>query len=265
VTDPSAIPFAFPDVAGRRLLLLGLGGGCDAITAFAMSRLFGRGAKSAVYANTKTAEVGAVEPITPHVLRVSGPLLDRDRIVPRRGQAWIDHSVPRDPDSGPWIVLLNEGEDEIAGELRSFGFDLVIGVDTGGDSIAHKAGRGRRGRDQRMLAVLMRTGLPLLHVVVAPGADGEASFADLHDSMAERAADGRYRGCFTLDPLFDVFRAFSGSLGPTRTPQIILATAEGRLASADGLVTVPRGKRPRVPKSWLTTAFVFAPLAGGAT
>jgi hypothetical protein len=178
--------------------------------------------------------------------------------VPRRGQCWIDHSVPRGSD-GPWIVLLEAGaEDALVGELRSQGFDLLVGVDTGGDSIAHKRGRGRHGRDQRMLAVLRRTGLPLLHVVVAPGCDGEASYEDLRDVLAEAAADGRYRGCFDLAPILPAFQRFRGSLGPTRTPQIILAAAEGQLVSPrDGWVTVPRGRQPVVPRSWLATAFVF--------
>ena len=90
----------------------------------------------------------------------------------------------------------------------------------------------------------------------ACSSDGESSCEDLRDSMAEHPD---YRGCFALDPVLDVFRTFRGSLGPTRTPQIILAAAEHRLAiDPDGRVTVPRGRQPRVPKSWLTTAFVFA-------
>lgn len=254
MSEPGAIPFVFPDVVGRSVLLLGLGGGCDVVTAFALAPLFGRGAASVVYANTKTADVGSVQPLTAHVFRVTGPLLDPGRVVPRRGQAWIDHSVPRSPNGSPWIVLLDGDGSDLVGELRSLGFDLLVGVDTGGDSIARKRGRGRHGRDQRMLAVLRRTGLPLLHVVVAPGSDGEASYEDLRDAMADQPDQ---RGCFELDPILDVFRTFRGCLGPTRTPQIILAAAEDRLACANGRVTVPRGRHPRVPKSWLTTAFVF--------
>ena len=260
MSELTAVPFAFPD-SGRKLLLLGLGGGCDAITAFALSGLFGRGADSVVYANTKTADVGAVEPITEHLLRVSGPLLDPGRKVPHRGRTWIDHSVPRHPNGSPWIVLLSdEAASALVGEIRSQGFDLLVGVDTGGDSIARKNGRGHLGRDQRMLAVLRRVGLPLLHVVAAPGCDGETSYDDLRGVMADAAADGRYRGCFDLAPILPAFQTFRGSLGPTRTPRIILDAAEGALVSPrDGWVRVPRGREPVVPISWLTTAFVFAP------
>jgi hypothetical protein len=261
MTDFEAIPFVFPDITGRKVLVLGLGGGCDIITAFAISRLLEGGPSEGVfYGNTKTGNMGPGEPVTAHILRLSGPQLDPARHERGSGKAWIDRSVPRSANGSPWIILLDDdrAEQELPGELRSLAFDLVIGVDTGGDSIAHKAGRGRRGRDQRMLAVLRRTGPPILHVVVAPGCDGEASFDDLKTQMRDQADQGRYRGCFALAPLLDTYRAFSATLGPTRTPRIILAAADGQLAKASsGRVIVPRGREPAVPESWLANAYVF--------
>jgi hypothetical protein len=263
VTDLESVPFVFPDVAGRKVLVLGLGGGCDIITAFAFSSLLnGETSQEIVYANTKVGDVGRVDPVTAHILRVAGPLIESDRRVRGRGRSWIDHSVPRSPNGSPWIVLLADelAERELVDEIRSLAFDLVIGVDTGGDSIASKRGRGHRGRDQRMLRVLRQTGLPLLHVVVAPGSDGEASCEDLQTVFRQHAGAGRYRGCFDLGPLLPVFQSYRESLGPTRTPQIILSAVEGRLArTAEGRVIVPRGRKPVVPASWLTAGFVFAP------
>ncbi len=263
MADPKEVPFVFPDVAGQKILIQGLGGGCDVITAFALSKLLESGqSQGVVYANTKTGDVGSVEHVSPHVLRVSGPMIEASRRVKGRGKAWIDHSVPRKPNGSPWIVLLEDevAERELVGEIQSLGFDLLVGVDTGGDSIASKGGRGHLGRDQRMLGVLRRIGLPLLHVVVAPGSDGETSCEDLSAAFAEHEADGRYRGCFPLDPMLPIFRAFRESLSPIRTPQIILAAAEDRLArTSNGRVVVPRGRKPAVPKDWLTRGFVFAP------
>jgi hypothetical protein len=257
------VPFVFPDLAGQKVLVLGLGGGCDILTAFAVAKLLEGGApREIVYANTKTADVGSVEPVTAHVLQVTGPLVEAGAPGRGRGKCWIDHSVPRSPNGSPWIVLLSgpAAENELAGEIQSLKFDLVIGVDTGGDSIASKGGRGHQGRDQRMLGVLRRTGLPLLHVVVAPGSDGEASLEDLRTVFAIHVADGRYRGCFALDPLLPVFHNYRESLGPSRTPQIILAAFEDRLARAiNRLVVVPRGRNPAVPRDWLTTGFVLVP------
>jgi hypothetical protein len=262
MADLSAAPFVFPDIAGRKVLILGLGGGCDIITAYAISTLLDSGlSQRVVYANTKTGDVGSVKPITAHVLQVSGPMIETDRRVRGRGKAWIDHGVPRSANGSPWIVLLDSEatERELVGELQSLEFDLVIGVDTGGDSIASKGGRGHLGRDQRMLAVLRQTGLPLLHVIVAPGSDGEASFEDLQTVFEQQAADGSYRGCFALDPILPILKGFRECLSLTRTPQIILAAAEDRLQTSRSWVVVPRGRKPAVPKYWLTTGFVFAP------
>jgi hypothetical protein len=258
--DLTSVPFAFPDVRGQKILVLGLGGGCDVITAYAVAQQLGPDTATVVYANTKTADVGQPDSVTAHIRRVSGP-----PVGPRgrtHGTTKIDQSVPRGPEGCPWVFLLFEGaaERELVGEMRSLGFDLLVGVDTGGDSIADKGGKGWRGRDQRMLRVLRRTGLPLLHVVAAPGTDGEASYRDLRDSMVAEAAEGRYLGCFSLEPLLPTLRSLSGPLSPTRTPCLILAAAEGRLERTEsGLLVVPRGKRPAVPESWLTHAFVFRP------
>ncbi len=45
-----------------------------------------------------------------------------------------------------------------------------------------------------MLRVLLQTGVPVLHVVVAPGCDGESSVADLCDAMISRLASGATAG-----------------------------------------------------------------------
>jgi hypothetical protein len=104
------------------------------------------------------------------------------------------------------VLLQDEvAERELPEEIRSLGFDVLVGVDTGGDSIAHKGGKGHRGRDQRMLRVLGQAGLSVLHVVVAPGSDGESASEDLEAAFACHAAAGRFAGCFSLDPILPVF------------------------------------------------------------
>lgn len=256
------VPFAFPNVTSQRVFVLGLGGGCDILTAFALARLLDAGPTGVVsYGNTKKGDAGAIEPISPHILRVTGPLVEAGRRVRGRGKAWLDHAVPRTADGSPFIVLLDseDAERELVGELRSLAFDLIVGVDTGGDSVAVKRGRGRFGRDQRMLAVLRATHVPLLHVVVAPGSDGEADAEDIQTAFAARAAVGEFRGRFSLGPMLPTYEAFRECLSPERTPRIVLAAFKGELARTDdGRLIVPRGRKPKVPAEWLTTGFVFA-------
>jgi hypothetical protein len=102
--------------------------------------------------------------------------------------------------------------------------------------------------------------VPVLHVVVAPGCDGESKVADLRGAMANRIAAGSYRGRFALDPILPVLRSLSGGLAESRTPRIILRAADGELARTnDGNIIVPRGCNPVVPPAWLANAFVFEP------
>jgi hypothetical protein len=257
-----AIPFVFPDVANHDVLVLGLGGGCDIITAFAVSRLLDPAAARIVYGNTKKGNVGPVRTITPHIVRVDSELPETGEKPKGCGRAAIDHCVPRNEHGSPWIVRLEDelAERELVTEISSLGFDLILGVDAGGDSIAWKRGRSQRGRDQRMLAVLRRTGVRLLHVVVAPGCDGESSTEELRQAMAERVAAGTYRGCFPLESITSVLREHTLGLRETRTPRIILAAADGLLSrDNNSRVIVPRGCRPAVPDSWLSHVFIFEP------
>jgi hypothetical protein len=266
VTDPLtermlAEVFRFPDVSGKSVLVHGLGGGCDVITAFAVSLQFGPAARI-LYGNTKVGGVGPVREVTPHIVTPATPAPAPGVRPGGCGTAAIDHSTPRDAHGSPLIVRLGgEGtEPALVEEVRSLGFDLLVGVDAGGDSVAAQDGRGHLERDQRMLNVLQRTGIPLLHAVVAPGCDGESTAADLRASLGRLVAGGRYRGCFALAPLLPTLRAQSFGLAESRTPRIILAAADGALPTApDGTQTVPRGCRTAVPASWLAHAFVFEP------
>lgn len=258
----AAAPFSFPDLAGQHVFVLGLGGGCDVITAFAVSSLLDQAATRIVYGNTKTDNVGPVKAITPHVVRVASPEPEPGRKAKGCGSAAIDHGVPRDQHGSPWIVLLNDeaAERELVAEIASLGFDLIVGVDAGGDSLVAKRKRGRLGRDQRMLGVLRQTGVPLLHVVVGPGCDGECSVEALRSALEVQLVAGNYRGCFPLTPLLPVLRTQSVGLSESRTPRIVLAAADGLLtATNDGRIVVPRGCKPVVPASWLAHAFVFEP------
>ncbi len=257
-------PFAFPAVAGRKALVLGLGGGCDVLLAYAIARaLPGSGARAIVYANTKRAVERDAERVSEHVYRLPGEVAVPLRKGRTHGSTTIDRSVPRGDERCPLIFVLRDqpAERQLAQEIVALGFDLVFGVDTGGDSLVEVANSGDDDRDKRMLRVLEQTALPLYHVVAAPGSDGESSSEAIRSTFREHAERDRYRGCFALEPLFDVLRPLSARLNARRTPRIILAAADGELkTSSDGRVGVPRGIKPAVPREWLLHAFVFSDL-----
>ena len=71
-----SVPFALPPLGGRRVLLLGLGGGCDIVTAWLLAQLDAfRAASAAIYANTKKRPANGLVPLTTHLSRVEGERL----------------------------------------------------------------------------------------------------------------------------------------------------------------------------------------------
>jgi hypothetical protein len=248
--------FVFPDLTDQRVLVLGLGGGCDVILAYAVARrLLPGGARSVIYANTKKEDEANLEPVTQHIRRLVGPVVSPSGRT--HGTCAIDRSIPRGDEDCPWIVLLDdrEADEALVTEIVSLRFDLIFGVDTGGDSLA---ARSSSGRDKRMLRVLEQTKIPLFLIVAAPGSDGDFLAGDLRRAMTQQKEAGRYRGCLGLSAALGVLRELSEPLTRTRTPNIILAAADDKLEKATGgQVIVPRGRRPAVPREWLLHAFVF--------
>jgi hypothetical protein len=260
--------FVWPDLSGRRVLVVGLGGGCDIITAYALARVLEPlGPAEMVYANTKRLSDGKLEMLSPHVGRVSGWHPKRIGV---HGTTSIDHSLPRGDRGCPFIFLLEEGSaSELVDEIRQLGFDLTFAVDAGGDSLTETALSGPQGRDRQMLRVLELTQMPVWHVVVAPGCDGESKLDQLLDALLAAQSSGRYAGALPVSCMLPTFRQFAAGLEPERTPLIILAAAEGRrhpnhspfhasdrYASAE-LVTIPRGLQPAIPRLLLEHALFF--------
>jgi len=255
------VQYTLPGVDDKSVLVLGLGGGSDIILAYAFCRLLEAGGpRKIVYGNTKCRDDGHLVPVTEHISRVSEWRPSADELQ----QAWattaIDHTVPRGDDCCPFVVLLtNRSVDaKLPAELESLGFDLLVGVDTGGDSLVDEAVSGPMGRDRRMLRVLEETDIPAVHIVAAPGSDGESTHKQLIDAIGKQQDLGRYLGCFPLEPVMDPIRALGRPLDWGRTPNIIARAADGLLTPDDcGCVVIPRCDRPRIRLDWLTIAVAF--------
>ena len=195
---------AFPEVTGKRVLALGLGGGADAVTAYALACVLGA---DVAYGNTKHAP----------------------------GETPIERRLPRGPHGSPLVLT-------VGGELPQF--ELIIGVDTGGD-VLDTSPRGEKGRDRRMLHAIKHR--EAVVVVVAPGADGQLA--------PERLAPMDEHGTpFSLEPLLPFLREHGAQLATHRTPNIICRAFD----EPTDPVEIPRGRRPKVPRAWLTTGYVFS-------
>jgi len=261
--DFLSVPFQFPKVEGKRVLVAGVGGGCDIITAYALAGQLRAGRPQAlVYANTKRSIHHGLTHLTKHIYCIPGWMRALRFLASKRNPTRIEQRVPPGDEGGPWILHLSKHSDSrqrLAEELAEQAFELIIAIDTGGDAVVESATSGERGTDKLMLAALKSLGAPFLLVVAGPGCDGEAPFEDLVQAFEQLRSEGRYLGCFSLSPLMPVFAAYGASLEAIRTTNILLAAHERRLETAGQPDTfiVPRRLKPAIPAAWLLRAFVF--------
>lgn len=249
------------------MLVVGMGGGCDVISAYALGRLLGdRGAERVAYANTKTSKPVGMEPLSSHVYSF--------RARHDAPYKCVEEMVPRDPSGSPLLVYFPKSlpPRDLAAEYEELGFDLVVGVDNGGDCLVEGALSGPNGRDKRTWRVLEACSVPTLAFVFGPCSDGESTFEQFLASFLEQREKGAYFGCFSLRPLLPVMARLAGGLSSSRTPNIIAQAAghlpcnwpEGFGHVAAGKFRVIRGVNPEVPVEWITRAFAFSPAASGA-
>jgi hypothetical protein len=258
---------SLPNVKGRRVLVAGVGGGCDIISAYAVAQTL-KGQKPAllIYANTKRGVDNTLEQIAPNVSRVPKQVVElTSELAQEYGKTWIDQSVPRGDDGCPLIFSLPANESDVMAFIRGlktrYGFDLIISVDTGADSIVSGALSGVEGRDQAMLRILARFGREWLHLAVAPGCDGETTCPDVLEALLRLEEDGKFVGTFSANELVPVYAQWAHCLQAERTPRIISDAAIGKLARQGEFVLVPRGMEPTIPAEWLSKVLVFR-LAG---
>jgi hypothetical protein len=256
MNELESLPYEFPKLVGRNVLVVGLGGGCDIISAYALAvMLKSANPEKIVYGNTKRPSREMEKIARSHVQPLAG--------LPRSVDE-IGYSIPDMTEDCPLVFTIpwELGESligEIAEEVAALNCDLLIGVDTGGDSLFDNPLTGSEGRDKQMLRVLQSVDLPLLHVVFAPGSDGETTYGEMRSCFAEKRRLGEYRGCFSLEPMIPLMKQLAAHLRKERTPNIIVAAFEDCLTRPDppDFVEIPRCLQPLVPRTWLQKGFVF--------
>jgi len=245
------------DVRGKRVLVVGIGGGADIISAYAFASLLDVGEEGClVVANTKRRDESDLIHLTPQIAHLPprDPAAETNR---RHGTTGLDRMVPQGDLHSPWIFLLPKDKAAsatLAEEIASFGFDVIFGVDTGGDVLKGLGGRKGGGRDGQMMRLLQTLDVPSWIVVVGLGADGETRVPLLQTVLNE--LQDELLGPFSLAPLYPIFEQFRERLQATRTPNIILAAAVLAEAGAAEML-VGRCQKPTVPIAWLTSAYLF--------
>jgi hypothetical protein len=226
-------------------LVVGIGGGADIVSAFAIASLF---SSMPIYGNTKTRTESDWDFLSPRVARLpaSNPTTRGSS-----GGTSIDRLLPKGPRDCPLIFLCIKRELEaLTQEIKAMNFSQIIAVDTGGDVLSNKI-----GRDQMMLSALRSVGVPLWLLVLAPGADGQSNQAKMSGDLQRAIMGESFRGIFSLSPLLPIYQRFAPHLGETRTPQLILRAHE----SNEDAMLIPRGCRPTIPIEWMRLGLAFAP------
>lgn len=147
-------------------------------------------------------------------------------------------------------------------ELQSLGFDWVVGIDAGGDSLTggidfQAGGSPELGRDRQMLHVLSATGIPFTHLVVAPCCDGESEQVEMQKALETCAKEGQVQGVFGIESLIPFMQQLVVGQGSTRTPNIMLRAFARDLPVVEvpgDIVVVPRNRNPAIDRSWLLCA-----------
>ncbi len=268
--DPFSQRYELPDLRGQRVLVVGIGGGSDIISAYAVAQLLAaKNPQALVWGNTKRGIDRGLKRISRHIYRVPRSLRPLRAGERTHGTTRIDRSVPRGDRGCPFIFRLSSQlarRMELTTEIDLLRFDRIFAVDTGAYSLLGDRGKKRQGRDRKMLAVLQRCHAPVQQITLGPGCVGESSFPVLSGVLGDLAAGGYFLGCFPLTPIFDIYRKLGAPLKPARTPNVLLAIHDNRLEAGPqpGTVIVPRATRPVIPARWLLHGFVVSSHPSGA-
>ena len=255
------LPFRFNFYEYKKIFILGLGGGSDIISAYAVQFLFDFSEQSKiVYGNTKREFDKDLEHITPNICRLPPKQTDTDdQSINSWTKIRIDRSIPRGYNGCPYIVhCTSDSSKVLSREIDSLGFDLVIGIDTGGDALIEGAESGPQGRDKEMVEILKRSNIPLLIFVLAPGCDGESQEDQILHSFHDQDKAGKYLGSCSITPLIPYFEDLTHIISEINTPNIIKRVFYGELAPNEmGKILIPREKHPLISKVWLSHCFAF--------
>jgi diadenosine tetraphosphate (Ap4A) HIT family hydrolase len=263
----------------KRILVLGMGGGCDVFAAYALGKHISslHPESTVMYANTKGAGTKGLDrfhKITDCLFR---PPADFVPIAgDKHGTCDLELGCPRGPEGSPLVFtlqarrggrdlsqLIAANADAVLLALQALQVDLVVGVDCGGDSISGGVdwqGNVEAGRDRQMLHCLRISGIPFLHVVFGVGCDGETEESRMLSCCARLSAEGSLHGAFSVEPFLSDMISCCRKLNPTRTPNLMWRAHTGDLASVKpphgrtgDYVCIPRGRRNTcIPRKWMT-------------
>ncbi|WP_372365735.1 DUF1152 domain-containing protein [Candidatus Uabimicrobium sp. HlEnr_7] len=248
-------PLSWKEIQGQQILVVGLGGGADIISAYAVAKAIESPECKIVYGNTKRVAESDLTQITEHIFEVGKSLSVPNDLSDAFGTTKVDRIVPRCQGCPLIFKLLEDKKPLLADEIKKYNFDRIIGVDTGGDILQTKKEGEKRGLDHHMLEVLLATEIPVSLVVVGLGSDGETSRDDLQKIIENSEGNGSLQGKLDFAPIKQYLEQFREQLPEYRTTNLILQAND----CSETEMLVPRDLRPMIPTSWLLSALLFDP------
>ncbi|MDR0523967.1 MAG: hypothetical protein LBG62_06060 [Candidatus Methanoplasma sp.] len=254
--------------------VLGIGGGSDAIGAFAVASAIARAGGRARYGlcvSEKPAGYPGFETIDENLylrggagpdpallegiwsLKLLHDMSGRDEILGNPPLMAV--TGLKSGDAAGNARFAEEAFSRLAAHMRG---SRLITVDMGGDS-ATGGKDGDGGFDRANLRALKASGVRFTHLVLGIGCDGETEPGDFSDALDRQEEAGALLGAFELGDIADSMR-FAEEIVPLhRTPNII-SKAKAELDAglpADEPVEIPRHDRKRIPRGWLAGGLAF--------
>eukprot|EP01083_Nonionella_stella_P013739 38646_1 len=282
----------------KRILIIGMGGGCDVFSAYSYYKYLSNHSKSSHAKQSPVLLFGNCTSIRDDLKKhkkVCNYLYEihthqdfvAGAVNKHYGTTKLEESIPFEYDKdtnvfhGPYLIAVpikrfsseinniglatmvnNEALSECFNYLN---VDLIIGIDNGGDSLTcgiDYSNDPELARDRQVLYAMKHNkyNTPYIHYVFGPGCDGESTVRQLLDSVEDE--NNRFIGAFQLnDGIMNIMRDRSKLLSDYRTPNIMYsAFIQRNEENSNDLVTIPRGRTPRIhiPKHWLHTCWAFS-------
>lgn len=267
-------------VDGKNILVVGLGGGCDVISALAVRDSIKLNySPKQIYCATTTGprDFTDCEQVFPNIYKLPKHAKEIDPSVSTYKTILIENSMPRDEYGSPFLFVVphrdngsineitNRNKDAVLPGIKQLNsWDLIIGVDAGGDSLTGGIDfllDPALGRDRQMLTILATSGIPFIHYLLAPCCDGESSQELMNQCVSQADTLGMYLGYFKIQKeIAETMKRLSLALSPNRTTNIIsnsVLELQSEELIHDSVVLVDRGIKPTIPLFWLQVVLVF--------
>ena len=267
-------------INNKRVLIIGLGGGCDVVSTLAIrDSIKSSYSPKELFCGTTTGprDFQTCIEVFPNVYKLPQEVKELDPSVSTYKTILIESSMPRDEYGSPFLFVVphrdngsvkeitNRNKEAVLPGIKQLNqWDLIIGVDAGGDSLTGGIDfqmDPALGRDRQMLTILATSGIPFIHYLIGPGCDGESSVNLMKNCILQADSMGMYLGHFHIDDITaNTMKNLSTALSPKRTTNIL---ADAVLnypkvnADDDTMILVDRGLKPDIPLFWLQSVLVF--------